>query len=346
MINEFLADIQKYQNDILAFITEGEVNKEYLPYLYNLFVDNKYPIEVSRKLTYELLLSIKKHQKMQDIRLLANVLGISEDEASLILSSEMRIFQIVVVSENNVGIINGIVINCDIDINAFPYEKPSIKDSLSNLSKALDRKFFVAFEKYFVGNSFMLALAACVMVGEKIFERYLFTGDVKADGSVLCVNDISQKKAFALQQNKVLCSYEQFGNIKELYFFIEKEINVPFIQLFGKDRHTLEANFSYMSSTLPYFETFKKLYDLRNDDFCVYDASMLPLSNLDEQNFWVNYLIESKSKIKKIYELDNRARIHLLGSLSTYMFALGVILGIKKGVDLYHYIKIITIFML
>jgi len=64
---------------------------------------------------------------------------------------------------------------------------------------------------------------------------------------------------------------------------------------------------------------------------------MLPLENLSIQNRWIDCLIEAKSKIKRLYTLDSRVRVHLLGSLSTYMFALGVILGIKNGVDIYHY---------
>jgi len=84
----------------LEFIREGEIDKKYLPKLYNLFADKKYLLENSRKLKYELLLSIRKHHNMQDIKLLSDTLKISEVSASSLISNEAVIFPIVVVDNN------------------------------------------------------------------------------------------------------------------------------------------------------------------------------------------------------------------------------------------------------
>jgi len=68
----------------------------------------------------------------------------------------------------------------------------------------------------------MLALSACIVAGKKVFDRYFFTGEIKADGSILLVNHLEEKKLFAQKHNKILCSHEHFSHIKELDFLMKK----------------------------------------------------------------------------------------------------------------------------
>jgi hypothetical protein len=56
-----------------------------------------------------------------------------------------------------------------------------------------------------------------------------------------------------------------------------------------------------------------------------------------DKTIWNNLLKETKDKINNIYKKFPKANLHLLGSLATFMFAVGIIITSKKKYCIYHF---------
>ena len=313
----------------LDLINEGSLKREELPYVYEIFTDKKYSEYHSLK--NELLFAIKKFSHLLDGNLFYNAFKINKKQMDKFLKVEPKIAYFPIADNKNVYISKVYVyeLNDNTFPNTFPNSSQTIIDAINDLQRILNKNFFVSFDSEpFTDISFQLAIASTFFVEDEFREKYIFSGSLDKSGNVLPVGFEEKKKEISKKDKKLFISYRSIKNIKDLQFLNTDSLNIPFIQLFAKTFKELENNFNIISNNISNFLNAFSIQELSifHEDLISNDLSL-----------WDEFLKEVKEKLDYIFSLPFNVTLHFLGSLSAFSFAIGIMLGAKKKVVIYHF---------
>lgn len=319
----------------LDLISHGKLKAEELPICYSLFSQNNLPIEY-RNIRSAFFESIFKYEGHFSLDLLSKHLGIREDDAlelkTYIKTKKTVYFPIADQNTSKIAKLHIIFTDGSIPLT-FPSETADFKKSLQTVYEATNIPFFAYSDDIFTGDSFTLALAAGLIAKDADLKRYCFTGSVKIDGTVGEVELIEQKNMI---KDKKLISFNVIRKIEELNYFNETIIDVPFVQLFGKPESYLENNLNYLKSQCKYWEIFCYINEIKEDELYLFTENIISFSNnglTDIKGFFDKFI----QSLKKIYDATHNVRLNLLGSLASFAFGMGIILGAKKSFRIHHF---------
>jgi len=320
-------------NILLSSIKDGNIFpdcslKDYYEIFVNPFFSEKEDLKAA------LFFAIKAYERFQDFSLLSTFLDISENTLKKLFKSDYKKATFPIVDNHEGDLANLYIVEVEDEIPlSFPNSEPSRLNYLKNIKNALNENFFIFFDKYFTGRSFGLAVAACFYISDDAREKFVFTGEIRADGKVYQVDCLESKVKMALARNKYLVSSRNIAKISDLANLNKTGLNVPFVQLFGKTKADLDKNFIKLKKYMPDDIMLLDVFGFNQEDLSVFTESYL--SN-DIDNYG-KYLKEFYSKVKKLYETNLDINLHIMGSLSSFAFLMGIILGAKRKYAIYHY---------
>lgn len=310
------------------FLPGLELDDYYRAFSDETFRDDEY-------LKSTLFLAIRRYSKFQNLKLLSNHFKMDEDTLRVLLNADYKIASFPIVDNSQAELANLYVIELEDNCQtlSFPNTDMFRLDYLQNIKKALGKNFFVFFDRFFTGRSFGLALAACFFIKDEIREKLLFTGEVRADGRVYDVDGIGLKTEIAKANKRYLVGSTHVNSITELKYLDRNCIDVPFIQLFGKSKNELNKNFSKLKEFISDGRVMVDVLGFSDENLSVFCEDFIE-NNIDT---YLNYLRDFYYKVKRVYEIDFEVNLHLLGSLSSFAFLMGLVLGAKKRFVIYHY---------
>jgi hypothetical protein len=329
---KYITDSEKY-DILLSAINDGNfLPGSSLKDYYNIFIDSNFTEK--EELKAALFFAIKRYEKFQDFSLLSSLLNISEDSLTNLLKSNYKKATFPISDNNEAELVSLYLIEVEDEIPvSFPNTEALRLNSIQNIKKTLNKNFFVFFDKCFSGRSFGLAVASCFYVSDEIRERFIFTGEVRADGGVYDVDGLELKFKVAHQNNKYLVSSRCITHISELKHINSNELNVPFVQLFGKSKSELDKNFKKLKGYIPESAVLLNIFGFSQEDLSVFTEDYLN----NEINDYAIFLNEFYKKVKKLYDTNIGINLHITGSLSSFAFLMGLVLGAKKKFAIYHY---------
>lgn len=314
----------------LKIIEDGNIPPQCLNLFYELFYKENFTEYQELKTAF--FISIIKHSHLFNQKLFLEAFGCDIKGMELFHTCEIRSFP---VCNNHSGdLANVYVFKIDMEDLpvTFPNGDPYLKRYLENVKHALGENFFVCFDKNFVGDSFGLALTSAFFVKKGFEKYYAFTGSIKADGTVEKVDFLDEKRKVAKENSKYLVSYENVNHISELELLNTGDIEIPFIQLFGKPEAAL-------------MENFHKLCEVTTDEkiLAIFGLNLRKLSVFvenrikNDEETWLKLFEEAFEKIDFLNKIGLKTNIHYLLSLSAFAFPLGIKQGAINKTVIYHY---------
>jgi len=201
----------------------------------------------------------------------------------------------------------------------------------SKLRPLTGKNFIVLFEKTYDGYSFLLPLAVGLLEPQ-LLERYCFSGNLNADGSLLPVKGIKEKQTACGE--KLLFTSNEFSHIKDLIGYAKSFPKaVPIlISAKNRDKETLEKDYLSLVSnikTLPQAGFFERLFET---------PPYVELGRLEKSEDWKKALKIFETFIRKTDSLFEDGCLHLgLQAPSALAFAYGIMHGTHKEAVFYHY---------
>jgi len=324
MLKVYLKDPDKNYRVIKEFIQDCSIAETDYDACFKLFHEERYsPYEDLKQM---LMFSLIKNSKSE---LLEKILGKEFTEAITKAFEQVKYSQFPIVDNNNGDIARVYIFEGEFESICFPNTPQFIRESLIKLKKLINKNFFVCFDKIFTGNSFELALASCFYVEDIYRNNFIYTGSVDSFGKVNNIDYIKLKKKIALDNKKFLVSH--IDKLEDLSHLNKDVIDLPFIQLFGKSHAELERNFNYLKDKLE--GNILNMLEIDLDDLSIYRENFIQ-NNIDE---WECLIDEFYYKISKAYNCNLTVRFHFICSLSAFAFSMGVIIGAKKQLSIYHF---------
>ena len=294
------------------------------------------------------ILFLREHSNEVDVEKFAEALNTSKDNAIAILKDELIEVYFPVVGKDRQKLVKAFVIKLK-EGESFSI-KETLKDNLTTIEKLINQPFFVFFdENDFAGNSFMLSVAAGLVVDRKEkLEAFSFSGGVSSSGKILSTGSISQKKVVSDTYSKKLITSEVVSDLRELSWILNStKVHIPFSVALKPSlsspspKEAAYLNLEKIKEKINNlqgvsFELIKRFYDLEDDDFVFYiKENMLP------ETEWESYLKEAFIKIVKIRNAirDKIVVFHFVFlAPSTFCFGLGAMFGCKEPFVVYHYV--------
>jgi len=333
-MNNLLNNLQDntYYNIVSALIKEGELLKKDLPYVYNLFIDKRF--SDFHTLKTELLFSIRKYRKLYNKKLFELIFG---KNLQILEVDPVRVY-FPVIKDKKAYLSEAYIFILDnpTQLLTFPNTQEEIVENLKKIKLIVKKDFFVAFRSIpFSGSSFMLSIISAFFVKKEIIENFIFSGTVDENCKIERLKYLKIKKSLSKKYDKFFISAEQLKNISEIKYLNSETINLPFVQLFGKNINELRKNFEFLKSQLN--ETDKvwlKILDLKEKDLSIFSENFIK----NDLKKWDSLLSQFYRKIKNLYSIHfKKINIHFLCSLSAFAFGMGVILGAKRKLSIYHF---------
>lgn len=312
---------------ILSCIKDGSIIKKDLKFFYELFYLKRY--SQFHRLKKEFLFLIKREQRFLDEKLFSKAFGKDFKELKEILENETLVASFPLVKEDSGRIANVFVVHVNSENIplTFPNTSQDIILNLKKIKKLINKNFFVAFDiDNFTGNSYNLAIASTFFVDKRVLDKFVFTGNIGSNGEVLKVNDLRTKKKLAMKSKKFFICHNNLQKLEDLKQLNQPDIEIPFIQLFGKPKSELKRNFLSLKG-------FASFLNLTEKDCAIYTEKLIENS----PQVWENFLKQAIKKLNRIYSLPFDVTINYLGSLSSFSFALGIVFGAKRKVKIYHF---------
>ena len=348
--------LRQYRNNIhkLKLILKGSS----LPFsereeLYNILTDESISSEI-KFLVYQ---QIRKNNHLFDAQLLSDKIGIHPQALYKIFREEPVKVKFPVALDNKAELVTAYItkLTTTVPKNCF-YESSEIKESLDVIKNLLKNRefktkdFFVVFDKDFTGRSFMLAVVAGLILPQENLKGYAFTGIVNESGEIFSVEYIPQKKVTAESENLKLITPHHIDNLDQLVYYLGKEkIDIPFIALVNRSEEEVKSALQKIENSIKKKEpsfSIQKLVSIFNLDvdrlFMFYRGLLPPLTfeELSGENPWIQQIENYEKLLREIYSIfPSRSRVLHMGFAvpSTLAFSMGIKLGTKKPVVIYHY---------
>ncbi|AEI15263.1 hypothetical protein Flexsi_1613 [Flexistipes sinusarabici DSM 4947] len=319
-------------------IKDGSINQDSLPYCYSLF--SKTEFAEYRSLKSNFLQSVFIYDHLFNVEYLCEHLQITENDCYALKNAKIKRAYFPVTSHNN-GNESEIqeLIFFDVELESstltFPNENNHVKDALISVSKALKRNFFIMFDNYFAGRSFSLAAAAAGLLKEDKLKYFAFSGEVKENANIAKVENLPAKRKISEEKDLFFVSPDSVDNLNQLTKLNAETVDIPFIQLFGKQKTELEKNLEKISGNEIVNDYKIWVGILGGDKSLVFTHTEEMLENTTE--VWDELLLDFYEKINKLYQLPYYVNIHFLGSLSAFAFLSGIVFGAKNKITIHHY---------
>ncbi|WP_457626006.1 SAVED domain-containing protein [Persephonella sp.] len=323
-----------YGYDFLkAKITDGKIEKENLCSYYRIF-NSEYD-----ELKFVLYKTLRKHPHLVDVSVLSRILNIPEKIIFKIFYSTYReayfpvstgkILRILTVPVDESVVLSSCVKEEDIQI----------------IEQLTGRKFFAVFSDRFEGSSYMLALYSSLKYSQEILRSYSFTGVIGADGEIYEVGFLSEKEKASKTAGLKLISPLHVSDVKELNYWLGGEsIDIPFLYLRNKKdpEKILESFEKTIRKNKKNFSLkgLEKIFDIKREDLYInLQEDLPPVKDSETSQLWKNEIKKFEKKITGIYTKikDKKRVLHLASSIASLSLGLGVKLGARKPVVLYHY---------
>ncbi len=348
-LKKYLKDEQKLQK----LLKNGNLKPEHKEDLYKILTDKNLGIE-TKFLAY---LQIRKNEYLFDIEMLSEVLSLPQIAVKKIFKSEPIEVKFPIALDHKSQLATAFIIPLDTSINknSFPYPEEietglkTIKHLIQGLNVPAD-DFFVVFDKDFSGKSFMLSVFAGLTLPEEALKSFAFTGVLNEKGEVFSVDYIEKKEAAAEKQGLKLITPEHIDVVDELLYYLgEENIDIPFIFMVKRPEDEPYKSLKKLEKKIkeksPYFslEKLKKIFGLKEEDLFINHTEVLPVldfNRIDTENIWLKQVESFEDKLKNIYskfDYKNRVLHIALAVPSSLAMALGIKLGAKKPVVIYHY---------
>jgi len=353
-----MPDLEKYKNSpekLEKLLKSKAVDIKDKYFLYSLLVDEN----ISDKIRFLVWKVIKAKPELFDIEELSKLLQISEMNVKKIFKSPPIEVKFPIALNGKADIATAYIIRLP---------KPSKRLSLSNdkektealntIKEILEKRnfenknFFVIFDKDFVGKSFMLSVIAGLVIPEENLENLAFTGVLNEEGEILEVIYIPDKEKISQEKGLTLIKpdVDILDNIDELIYWLGDEpIDIPFLFFVKREKNEVLSSLRKIEKKIkqkkPFFSLkgLKQIFNINLEDlFISYDNWLSPLkeSQIFEDNEWIHQVKNFEEKLKNLYsKISKKSRIlHLGFSIpASLAMALGIKLGAKKPVVLYHY---------
>ncbi|MDW8095023.1 MAG: SAVED domain-containing protein [Caldimicrobium sp.] len=321
------------EEHFLTFLKEGYLD-EYMEEIvkrFNLFTP---------KIQFALINHLRAHKELVSLKNLAQVMGITQSDAELVLYGEAKYVKILLAlkelpqGDTKVSLSKAIAIP---NTSKIITNLPHLKKKLSIISSWLNFPFAVFFEDYFTGDSFMLPLAISLAV-EKIPENLLFTGKINKKGDILEVEYLKDKLGFARENGFRLVHPRNAKHLQILREFLEKRHwEVP---LYITSESEKECEFFFKSFTEKlnllqneFFPPLELLFGLSKSSFCLVTDQLKTFED------WQRTCIEFYQKVQKVKNTLLGEKVFHFGirGASALAFSLGVLFGHLNPFVLYHY---------
>jgi len=338
-------------------IKNGGIVPEEKEDLYKLLINNDISDEHENEIKFLVWKLIKKRNDLFDVELLSKLLNISELNVKKIFKSipiEVK-FPIALDDKGELATAYIIPLSKPSDRLTFSSNKET-QEALKTIQKILKNKnyeiqnFFVIFDKNFSDKSFMLSIAAGLLLPKENIQNFAFTGVVNEEGEVFDVGYIPEKEKAAKKENLKLISPDILDTIDELVYWLGSEpVDIPFIYSIKRPEEepisALNKIEKKIKENKPYFsiEGLENIFGIKKEDLFFNYDNWLPVleeEQVNEENEWIKQVENFEEKLRNIYsKIDSKNRVlHLAFAVPVSLaMGLGIKLGAKKPVIIYHY---------
>jgi len=312
----------------IAFLTQGLFNDEINEVIkrFNFYA----PV-----VQYELIKYLKE-RKLENIsiKLLSDVLGVSQQDVRTLLFSEFREFKLIVVEKEEGRLVRGLVIPGTESL--ITNNKYIVRD-LKVVKKWYQKGFAVFFDEVFRGKSFMLPLAVALYV-KNLPSDVIFTGKIDERGNIFDVDNLDLKFKVAKEHSYKLFTPLHASHIDVIKEFLDRDTwDIPFYVTSG-GVNEVEMFFKFtpvreIYKELSFWNGVKIFYDLKKEDFC------LVTGKLEESSHWKRHCVSFYEKVSRLKNTFVGERLFHLGirGPATLAFSLGVLWGSQEPFYIYHY---------
>ncbi len=321
--------------------------------LYSLLTDQN----ISNEIKFIVYQQIKKRKDLFDLEKISKALELPQTTVKKIFKSVpiKAKFPIVLGSKGEIATAYITPLDNSIDRNSFK-QKSDIQEELNTIRSILKNKnfpiknFFVIFDKDFYGKSYMLSVFAGLTLPEESLKNFAFTGILNEEGEILPVEYLREKEKISEKQNIKLITPDHINTIEELIYYIgDESLDIPFIFMIDKPKDETNLAIKKIEKLIkkrkPFFslEKLENIFGLSRQDLIIGYKEPLPTVNFKELeilNPWTEQVILFEKKLKNIYsKFQYKKRILHLGLAvpSSLAMGLGIKLGAKKPVVVYHY---------
>lgn len=346
-ISQHKKDLKKLKN----YLKGKGVKKE--EDLYKLLIDKHIPNSI-KFLVYN---QIRKNEHLFDIKELSKILKLPEMAIKKIFKTEpIEVkFPIALNKKSKLASAYIIPLNKPIEKNSFPANK-DIEDGLKTIKTLIRNKdlpvkdFFVIFDEDFTGKSFMLSVFAGLTLPEYALKNFIFTGVLNEEGEIFPVDYIKEKETLAKKKNLKLLTPYHLDNVDELIYYLgTQQIDIPFVFLIkrpeGEEKLALQKIELKIKEKSPLFsiEKLNNIFDIKEEDLFINNDEFLPeitFDDIEKENQWIKQIQLFQEKLQNIYsKFSYKNRILHIGLAvpSSLAMGLGIKLGTKKPVVIYHY---------
>lgn len=214
---------------------------------------------------------------------------------------------------------------------------------LQRIQTATQKRFFVAFDKDFTDRSFMLALAAALLLDRPDqWDPFAFSGEIDHAGHILDVGYMEAKQAVCKKHHKKLLSAQIFQHLDEIRFWLSGS-PLPLPSLFlakslSHGQNALQTIEKTIQRRYPFFriDTLCALFGFQRQDFLLCHEDRLP----DDPEYWKRYL---QNGVRLHFERllytapDHSFVLHAASSIIALTVGIGSLLGAKRPIVLYHF---------
>ena len=333
-------------------IKDGRIEIEDIDTLYSILSgDIDLTSQYENRLIFYTWLFLRKNKNFIDFSQLQKILNIPAKALKNIFVAEPIKVKFPTASEEKERLVTAYIfpLKEKTDILSFSKDR-EINEALKIIQRAVNKNFFVIFDDEFTGKSFMLSVAAGLLLPEDILERYAFTGVLDESGEVYPVEHLDNKERAAKAEGLVLISPESIDNLQELVYWLgNKSLDIPFVFVVGKPKDEAFKSLKKLEQKIKEKVTFysieklKEFFSLEEDDLIAYTEKYLPVlknEELERENEWSKQIKKYEEKLKNIYsKVEGKNRIiHFGFSIpASLAMASGIKLGAKRPVVLYHY---------
>ncbi|SNR62895.1 hypothetical protein SAMN06265340_101299 [Desulfurobacterium atlanticum] len=205
------------------------------------------------------------------------------------------------------------------------------------------KNFILVFDgREFTGTSFMLSVVVAHFFSQKLFEYFMFTGEVLPSGKINKVDSILEKKKLAQRYGKKLISPEDVSSIEEVDFWLNesKPLPVPFSVMIKKNNDGLKLLESAIKEREPLFslKNLEVFFEIKREDISILHSGFLS-ENYQE---WLAFVHRIREQLRKLFSNEKLVElkkpvINLICSESIISFVIGVLVGTKKRVVFHSY---------
>ena len=334
---------QLYNKDLPSFkkiLSEGKIKERELKTVYEILATSE-----RDEITFAIYSSLKKYPNLLDYKLLSNITSLRENILQELFSTAPKkaLFPIVDSNSQQKELATAYIFKLSQKPNRLSFttkrqnELQRIEKFLQNISPT--EHFFVLFDKEFDGNSYLLAVAAGILLPNDALKKYAFTGEVNERGEIFEVKSLEEKRQVCKQAGLELMSAGDFSSLPKMRYYLDDSVDkdIPFLflnQSIGETEESLSRLETEIQKKVPFYSLKKifSLYRLSREELFIQNEK-IP----NNSDAWNQYLKLFAQKIKKINDELKNYTLHIGTSISAMSFGMGIILGAKRKYILYHF---------